>query len=105
LAGPGYLPPDLAAQPVSVLVQDPETFTEPWCQCSILRNIRPISSLIELMPRYVIEITLPDIEYLKSVEVVESDELKVICLPSFTTWSADCQNSSDPSKPGVCVSP
>ena len=56
----------------------------PWCQCSILRSIRPSSSWIEPVPKYVIEITFPCIEYLKSTAaVVESDEAKVICLPSF----------------------
>jgi hypothetical protein len=36
------------------------------------------------VPKYVIEITLPRIEYVKSAAlVVESDELKVIALGSF----------------------
>ena len=35
------------------------------------------------VPKYVIEITLPDIEYLKSAVAVESDKPKVISLRSF----------------------
>jgi len=60
------VPSDLAAQPGSVLVQDPVDVTGPWCQCSILLSICPISLWIEPAPKYEIEITLPDIEYVKS---------------------------------------
>jgi hypothetical protein len=35
------------------------------------------------VPKYVIEITLPDIEYLKSAAVLDSDKLKLISLPFF----------------------
>jgi hypothetical protein len=62
------VPLDLAAQPFSVLVQDPKGLDGPWCQCSILRNTRPTFSWIEFVPKYVIEITLPDIAYSKSVD-------------------------------------
>jgi hypothetical protein len=47
--------------------------------------IRSSSSLIDPPPsfRSLIEITLPDIEYLKSVALVESDKPKLISLPFF----------------------
>jgi hypothetical protein len=48
-----------------------------------LPGIRPISWWIEPVPKYVIEITLPDIEYLKSAVAVDSDNPKVISLRSF----------------------
>jgi hypothetical protein len=40
------------------------------------------------MPKYVIDITLPDIEYLKSAAAVESDKPKAIWLLSFNANSS-----------------
>jgi hypothetical protein len=89
------VPRDLAAEPVSVLVKNLKDLIEPWCQCSILRSIRSIASWIESAPKYVIEITLPRIEYVKSAAlVVEFDESKVICLLSFTCGIlGNCQDA------------
>jgi hypothetical protein len=97
------VPLDLAAQPASVVVQDPKGLNR--ALVPILRIIRPMFSWIEPALEYVIEITLACIEYLKSAAVLldDSDEPKVICLLFFTSDSRDCQITAFPIKPEVPI--
>jgi hypothetical protein len=73
---------------------------EPWCPCSILRSIRPISSWIEPAPEYVIEITLPDIEYLEirragRVQQTQVDFIAFLSCESEINWLMDTLSSKE----------
>jgi hypothetical protein len=69
------VPPNLAAQPVRVLVQNPVRRHRALVPVLDPPQYSPDLFVIEPAPKYVIESTLPCIEYVKSaVVVVDSDE-------------------------------